>query len=85
LAVYVVWEDEANDARCRAWLADRMREIEAVSIGQYLGDSDFTARPPKFVANANYERLEQIRAKYDPNGLFHSYLAPAGMLLNQNR
>lgn len=73
-AIYTVWEDEADDARCRGWLAERMREVEAVSDGLYLGDSDFGERPFKFLADANLQRLEQIRAQYDPNGLFHSYL-----------
>ena len=73
-AIYTVWEDEADDARCRSWLRERMGEVEAVSDGLYLGDSDFGERPSKFLAPDNLERLEQIRTHYDPNGLFHSYL-----------
>ena len=84
-AVYTVWEDEADDARCKAWLLDRMTEVEPVSIGQYLGDSDFVTRPSKFVADDNYARLEQVRQKYDPAGRFHSYLISDGVPLNKNR
>ena len=85
LALYVVWQDEADDDHCRSWLAERMEEVETVSIGQYLGDSDFNTRPSKFVGDENYMRLEEIRRRYDPNGRFHSYLAPEKMVLNQNR
>ena len=74
LALYVVWQDEADDARCRNWLADRMRGIESVSVGQYLGDSDFATRPSKFVSDAHWQRLQAMRAKYDPNNMFSGYL-----------
>ncbi|NJM40418.1 MAG: FAD-binding oxidoreductase [Anaerolineae bacterium] len=74
LALYVVWESEADDARCHAWLAERMRRIESISIGQYLGDSDFAARPAKFVSDANWVRLQRIREKYDPTAMFSGYL-----------
>ncbi len=74
LALYVVWQDEADDARCRSWLSEQMQRIESVSVGQYLGDSDFATRPSKFVADANWQRLQQIREKYDLTGLFCSYL-----------
>ena len=73
-AIYTIWEDEADDDQHRRWLAARMREVEAVSDSLYLGDSDFGQRPSKFLAEANYQRLQQIRAQYDPDGLFHSYL-----------
>ena len=85
LAIYVLWEDEGDDERHRAWLADRMTEIEAVSVGQYLGDSDFLTRMAKFVADENYGRLEQARNRYDPDRLFHAYLAEPTAVLNQNR
>lgn len=74
LALYVVWQDEADDARCRRWLSEQMQRIESVSVGLYLGDSDFATRPSKFVADANWHRLQQVRRNYDPANLFCSYL-----------
>ncbi|MCW1966765.1 MAG: FAD-binding oxidoreductase [Anaerolineae bacterium] len=78
LAIYTVWENEADDARCRAWLARQMQRIEPVSVGQYLGDSDFAARPSKFVSDANWQRLQTVREKYDPSRLFSGYLGKSG-------
>jgi FAD/FMN-containing dehydrogenase len=83
-ASYVLWKDEADDEVCRAWLAEQMRRIEPVSEGLFLADSDFTKRPAKFISDANWERLEKLRAHYDPNGLFHAYLAEPGTSLNVN-
>ena len=42
LASYVVWEDPADDERHRAWLASVMEDLEPVTVGQYLGDSDLS-------------------------------------------
>jgi hypothetical protein len=84
LAIYTVWDDEADDARCRNWLAEQMKKLGPVSVGQYLGDSDFTTRPSKFVSDKNWIRLESIRAKRDPNKLFCSYLTADEKILNTN-
>lgn len=84
LAIYTIWEDEADDARCRSWLARQMATLEPVTLGQYLGDSDFTTRSLKFMSDANWARLQAIRAQRDPEGLFVSYLTSNPLTLNQN-
>jgi FAD/FMN-containing dehydrogenase len=73
-ATYVVWEDAAEDDRYRAWLCDRMTEIEAVADGCYLGDSDFTTRPAKFVSDAAWPRFVALRERFDPDEVFVGYL-----------
>lgn len=83
-AIYTVWDDEADDGFYRAWLADRMRELQPVNAGQYLGDSDFTTRPSKFVSRANWQRLQSIRAVRDPKQIFCSYLTADEKTLNTN-
>ena len=83
-ASYVIWKDEADDERCRAWLAAQMRRMEPISEGLFLADSDFTTRSAKFLSDAHWQRLEELRAHYDPDGLFHSYLAAPGTSLNVN-
>lgn len=84
VAIYTIWEQDRDDARCRQWLLDQMKGMEPISDGQYLGDSDFTARAAKFVSDENWKRLGEVRAKYDPLGLFESYLANEGVALNKN-
>jgi len=83
-AIYVSWEDEADDEACREWLAAQMRCMEPISEGLYLGDSDLATRPSKFLSGPHWERLEELRVRYDPDGLFHSYLAAPGTPLNVN-
>ena len=83
-ASYVIWENAEDDEKNKAWLKNIMNQIAPITLGQYLGDSDFTAHQRKFISNENYKKLEQIRAKRDPDGRFHSYLATKEAVLNQN-
>ena len=48
----------------------------------YLGDTDFTRRADRFLTDANFRRLEEIRARRDPEGRFCSYLIVDGAELN---
>ncbi len=83
-AAYVVWEDEADDEMCRAWLATQMHRMEPISEGLYLGDSDLPTRPSKFLSDSHWERLEKLRTHYDPAELFLPYLIAPGVPLNVN-
>ncbi|HVP03423.1 MAG TPA: FAD-binding oxidoreductase [Solirubrobacteraceae bacterium] len=74
LATYAIWKDEADDERHRSWVVERTRALAEVGKGVYLGDTDFTRRPDTFMAPANLERLEGVRAAYDGEGRICSYL-----------
>jgi FAD/FMN-containing dehydrogenase len=84
IAAYVIADDEAHDAECRSWLQARMNDLAPVAKGVYLGDSDFTVRPAKFMADANFARLEALREKHDPKRVFPGYHIKAGHQLNVN-
>jgi FAD/FMN-containing dehydrogenase len=75
LATYAIWTDPADDERHRGWVhGHHARVADAVGRGVYIGDSDFSRRPDRFMADANRLRLEQIRGERDPDGVFVSYL-----------
>lgn len=74
LASYVLWEDEADDERCIGWLEDAMADLEPVTVGQYLGDSDHTRRQVQFLSDDAWARLQQVYADRDPGLLFVGYL-----------
>lgn len=73
-ALYTVWEEEADDVRCRGWVKDVMEKVERHSVGAYLGDSDFQVRRTKFWADDNARRLMEIRRSRDPHGRICGYL-----------
>jgi FAD/FMN-containing dehydrogenase len=84
LASYVLWEDPAEDEQHLAWLAGAMADLEPVTVGQYLGDSDLSRRQVKFMSDEAWARLQEIRAARDPEGLFVGYLAGESGALNRN-
>ena len=83
-ASYVLWENENDDELNKGWLKNIMKQLESITAGQYLGDSDFTAHGRKFISETNLEKLQTIRAIRDPKELFHSYLKNDDTGLNKN-
>ncbi|MTD52623.1 FAD-binding protein [Amycolatopsis sp. RM579] len=75
LAVYGVWNDPADDERYATWPEERMREMAHLSTGIQLADENLGRRPARFVSDENLARLDEIRARYDPAGRFHSWMA----------
>jgi hypothetical protein len=82
-ASYVVGETPAEDGVCRAWLDDTMRRLAPFSAGCYLGDSDLTIRPDRFMSDAAWDRFRQIRADRDPGRLFAGYDCADESVLNK--
>jgi hypothetical protein len=61
-----------------------MKRLEPFTVGQYWGDSDQTRREVKTLTDDAWARLQQIRAKHDPKGMFADYLAGPGAFCNRN-
>lgn len=83
-ASYIVYESPEQDRPFREWLSARMGEMEPVTVGQFLGDSDQTSRQVQFMGAEQWKRFHAIRAKYDPDGMFVGYLTKSSRTLNQN-
>lgn len=74
LALYAVWKNHVDDAQFDAWPVERMREMENLASGCQLADENLGQRPAKFVSDKSLQRLDQVRATYDPQGRFHSWM-----------
>jgi hypothetical protein len=68
----------------RDWLTARTAELQPVTMGQYLGDSDLAHRELKVLGDAQFARLQEIRAARDPDRLFTGYLAQGADPTNVN-
>ena len=75
IALYSVWENQAQDGKHQAWVSEHMKALEPLATGIQLADENLAARPFRFMSDENLKRLETLRAKHDPQGLFHSYMA----------
>ncbi len=78
LLVLGQWIDPALTAACTAWVRETYAAMQPFTgsgrYSNYLGD-DETGDPVKAAYGANYARLQKVKAKYDPENVFH---------LNQN-
>jgi FAD/FMN-containing dehydrogenase len=74
IALYAVWQDEYDDEANQAWATDHMREAEPLATGIQLADENLGRRPARFVGDAQLARLDDLRAKWDPEGRFHPWM-----------
>ncbi|MGB8386396.1 FAD-binding oxidoreductase [Mycobacterium sp.] len=74
IALYAAWDRKADDESYRHWVTERMRAMEPLATGIQLADENLINRPQRFVTDAHLRRLDEIRASYDPDALFVSWL-----------
>jgi FAD/FMN-containing dehydrogenase len=78
IALYGVWADPDDDDDNVAWVADRMGEMDHLASGIQLADENLGKRPARFVSDHNLRRLDELRARYDPDGRFHPWMGRPG-------
>ncbi|MEU4130036.1 FAD-binding oxidoreductase [Streptomyces wuyuanensis] len=75
---YAIWDDPSGDEANLRWLREAMASVESLGTGHYIAEADLTADPARaersFRTN-DWDRLQSLRARYDPEGVFHTYLA----------
>jgi len=74
IAVYGASADPGRDGAIAEWSTERMREMEPFSTGIQLADENLGRRPACFVSDENLRRLDDVRAAYDPDGVFHPWM-----------
>jgi FAD/FMN-containing dehydrogenase len=73
--VYGVGEEEREDVPLDAFVTGAMRSLEPYSIrGGKVNDSDLESFPKYAIGPEQTRRLRELKAKHDPDGLFHGYL-----------
>jgi FAD/FMN-containing dehydrogenase len=79
LGCAAVYENEENDDANGRWLRKTMQTVEPHAIGHYINETDLLAdssRAMKSFAKPNWDRLQALTQRLDPDGVFHSYLGP---------
>lgn len=74
LALYAGWPDAADDDKYGDWPRSNMAAMAPLASGIQLADENLGARPARFVSDENMARLDRVRAQYDPDGRFHSWM-----------
>ncbi|MFF3378809.1 FAD-binding oxidoreductase [Streptomyces sp. NPDC002680] len=70
------WTDPVEDLAHEQWAHGQLAAIQHLSKGLQFSDNNLADRPDHGLSPANSARLETIRAAYDPDGLFHTYMTP---------
>ncbi len=79
IALYGAWKSAADYGKLGTWAADWMRQMEPMSSGIQLADEGLHRRPARFVSDAHLRRLDEVRSRRDPSGLFYEWHSrPAG-------
>jgi hypothetical protein len=74
LALYGGLRKPADEAAHGDWATDHIRALSGYSRGIQLADENLASRPDRFLSDSHMVRLDGIRAAYDPQGLFHSWM-----------
>lgn len=73
-ATYAAYRDPTEDEKYKKWITDRFRTLEPYSKGVQLADENLINRPARFISDENMTRLDELRAQWDPDGLFPTWL-----------
>ncbi len=74
---YLVWDREEDDEANYAWLEKNHELVKPYSEGHYVNEvagDRFPGRYRDSFSPENWQRLGDLRRKYDPTGVFHAYL-----------
>ncbi len=74
LALYGAWMDPADDEKYGDWARTNMAAMSDLATGIQLADENLGQRPARFATDEAMARLDRVRASYDPDGLFHSWM-----------
>jgi hypothetical protein len=74
ISANAVYYDPADDARCEAWVIDSMKRLDVISVGAQLNDENTEHHMAGYFSPKAAQRLESMRAKYDPQRRFPGLL-----------
>jgi FAD/FMN-containing dehydrogenase len=78
---WAIWENEADDDANRKWQDEVIAIMKSFTSQHYIGETDIVQDPAR-VQNSysaeKWKRLEEVRAKYDPDGVFFGFLGGTG-------
>jgi FAD/FMN-containing dehydrogenase len=73
LLCYAIWEQPEDDDSNAVWHRETIAALDPFAVGHYVGETDiasYPARAEKSFAPTNWQRLQALRRRYDPDALF---------------
>ncbi|HRD83298.1 MAG TPA: FAD-binding protein [Saprospiraceae bacterium] len=78
LALYSSWKNARDTEKYNFWAADMIREMQHLSSGIQLADEGLHKRTDHFLKPEHLKRVQEIRAKRDPQGVFFEWHSKPG-------
>lgn len=75
-ACYAQWDDPQTDEANKTWLVEYYRELQPLGTGSYINEFNQEGRIeqiPQCYTEDGWRRLGQLREKYDPDHVFHTF------------
>lgn len=76
VGLYGIWDEPEDDARNLAWLRRMRDRLDAHAVGHYVNEIDAAAdtqRLKRSFSDEAWARLRELRANWDPDGVFHDF------------
>ena len=77
LATYTLWTDPEMDEEMAAWPPDVVEELSDLASGAQMNDENMMAHSANYMSPEAYAKLEELRAKHDPDGVFETFMGGA--------
>lgn len=77
LAAYAQWDNAEDDIANQHWLKNLYDEMRPLASGHYINEYDRETRgaeTDRCFKQKDWERLKELRQKYDPKGVYHNFL-----------
>jgi FAD/FMN-containing dehydrogenase len=79
LALYSCWKNAKDSPLYADWASNMMRKMQHLGVGIQLADEALHKRTDKFMSDENLRRVQEIRSRRDPSGLFYPWHSWEGM------
>ena len=79
VGIYGVWDNAVEDPAGLAWLKTISATLDRHAVGHYINEIELTddaTRQQRCFSDSAWERLETIRASWDPDRVFYNYVKP---------
>jgi FAD/FMN-containing dehydrogenase len=74
LGAYSIWDNPADDEKMEQWPVNQFRPLEHLSVGGQMNDENIARHPQRYLSDEANNKLEALREKLDPFGVFLSFL-----------
>ena len=80
IGCFTIWDHPDEDEANQRWHRETVQSLAPVTVGHYMGETDLLASPTRAAASLApgvWERVQAIRQRYDPHGVFYGHIGQA--------